>query len=622
MILRSHKSPTQQQLAEWRHKEGNVANLVFKLQGKKTSPGHELSLEAGWDERQQGECVVVQENIWTKLALCFETGNWAEARKLACTDALHPLQCLANEHWIEMMETAEYKCAHGLNEPDVSHFDLEVTCYTHFTSPIRRYADLHVHRLLHAYLDGQPPDCTPQEVIQLCLNLTSATSRQKAFARGCRSLRIASKLEQQPLVFRAYVNKVDSERLGLYLPSLQSISDRKQELPFSMLGVTSQPEVTTDKVRVKWNVKIYNNKDTCPVEFQRYVRQRGTTEGILTIDISSHQLSVLVLQKDWIATLKKLSRHVARHDFPTLPRTGVKYITSELGKAFSDTRSETKDGDNNEIRSCFFQAQFSPGQVLQVQMSAKPSRGLLSPQLDLVQLTRNVTICTRHLKDSVTCLSRPATRVVRDKGFTNHEEYLEAWMPLLEMEAAAEAGDSGLGTMVENVRVTIKREVSSSGSGPAVFRGTFRLPTTFCFNRSIEFGGAEPESLKDDEELTGTPSCPLDYLCIRYQVNCGSIIKSKAQVSSFAPVIDTHFTWVGHAGVVSVKKVTAGRGGHERIKSGSKKTKAKDKKQQEEVFVEVSFLLTHNSPQPPPQLMVSEGADVFLEIMSKSEVTR
>ncbi|PVD23127.1 hypothetical protein C0Q70_16390 [Pomacea canaliculata] len=255
-------------------------------------------------------------------------------------------------------------------------------------------------------------------------------------------------------------------------------------------------------------------------------------------------------------------------------------------------------------------------------MSAKPSRGLLSPQLDLVQLTRNVTICTRHLKDSVTCLSRPATQVVRDKGFTNHKDYLDAWMPLLEMEAAAEAGDSGLGTMVENVRVTIKREASSSGSGPAVFRGTFRLPTTFCFNRSIEFGGAEPESLKDDEELTGTPSCPLDYLCIRYQVNCGSIIKSKAQASSFAPVIDTHFTWVGHAGVVSVKKVTAGRGGHERIKSGSKKNKAKDKKQQEEVFVEVSFLLTHNSPQPPPQLMVSEGADVFLEIMPKTEVTR
>ena len=42
------------------------------------------------------------------------------------------------------------------SEMNVGHFALAATSYTHFTSPIRRYPDLIVHRLLGAHLDGKP----------------------------------------------------------------------------------------------------------------------------------------------------------------------------------------------------------------------------------------------------------------------------------------------------------------------------------------------------------------------------------------------------------------------------------------------------------------------------------
>jgi ribonuclease R len=54
---------------------------------------------------------------------------------------------------------------------DEGHFGLAFDHYTHFTSPIRRYPDLLVHRLLKQYQrHGRPkkPDQLEQEISQIC----------------------------------------------------------------------------------------------------------------------------------------------------------------------------------------------------------------------------------------------------------------------------------------------------------------------------------------------------------------------------------------------------------------------------------------------------------------------
>jgi exosome complex exonuclease DIS3/RRP44 len=71
-----------------------------------------------------------------------------------CVDPDHPFfNTLIRILATRCMTSAEYFCSGSHAEPEYRHYGLASDIYTHFTSPIRRYADLLVHRQL-AYAIG------------------------------------------------------------------------------------------------------------------------------------------------------------------------------------------------------------------------------------------------------------------------------------------------------------------------------------------------------------------------------------------------------------------------------------------------------------------------------------
>lgn len=74
------------------------------------------------------------------------------------------------------MQRAKYFCSGMLDISQYHHYALNVALYTHFTSPIRRYADVMVHRQLEAILLGGAHTCiSPLCTTNFCLRAAADT---------------------------------------------------------------------------------------------------------------------------------------------------------------------------------------------------------------------------------------------------------------------------------------------------------------------------------------------------------------------------------------------------------------------------------------------------------------
>ncbi|RMC40646.1 ribonuclease R [Lactobacillus sp. ESL0236] len=124
---------------------------------------------------------------------------------------------------VQMMMLRSLKQAHYSEEP-LGHFGLAAKFYTHFTSPIRRYSDLMVHRMIHAYMD-QGTDKAIQAHFASCLpDVADQTSTQERVSidteREVNDLKMTEYMSDQVgQHFAAVVSSVTSFGMFIQLPN-------------------------------------------------------------------------------------------------------------------------------------------------------------------------------------------------------------------------------------------------------------------------------------------------------------------------------------------------------------------------------------------------------------------
>ncbi len=100
----------------------------------------------------------------------------ADLQKILVEASGKPEERMINEVLLRCMKQARY------STELIGHFGLASTCYTHFTSPIRRYPDLVVHRILRTVLAGAPGDDQLQRWEQELPEMAAQASRRERAA--------------------------------------------------------------------------------------------------------------------------------------------------------------------------------------------------------------------------------------------------------------------------------------------------------------------------------------------------------------------------------------------------------------------------------------------------------
>ena len=116
------------------------------------------------------------------------------------------------------------KQANYTPEPE-GHYALASEDYCHFTSPIRRYPDLQVHRQLIAWLEGKKPRAEHDELVVLAEHCTRTERRAEAAERELIRIKLLTYLED---AHRRVVPRRDRRRRGLrpVLPAESSCRSR------------------------------------------------------------------------------------------------------------------------------------------------------------------------------------------------------------------------------------------------------------------------------------------------------------------------------------------------------------------------------------------------------------
>ncbi|CAM9327074.1 unnamed protein product [Chrysoparadoxa australica] len=119
------------------------------------------------------------------------------------------------------MMPAKYFCSGELSQDQWHHYGLATPIYTHFTSPIRRYADLVVHRLLAAAIGAAslPLSLTQKgHLHDLTENMNRRHSAAQMAGRASVSLYTTLYFKHNPATEDAYVMQVFADKIGIIVP--------------------------------------------------------------------------------------------------------------------------------------------------------------------------------------------------------------------------------------------------------------------------------------------------------------------------------------------------------------------------------------------------------------------
>ncbi|KAI2466139.1 RNB-domain-containing protein [Annulohypoxylon bovei var. microspora] len=184
------------------------------------------------------------------LELRFDSSKALADSLDLCVDAQNPFfNTLVRVMATRCMMSAEYFCAGTQAYPEFRHYGLASEIYTHFTSPIRRYADLVAHRQLAAAIDYEPmhPSTRSRGRLEaVCKNINVRHRNAQLAGRASVAYYVGQSLKGRVAEEEGFVMKIFSNGFVVLVPRfgieglirLRDLADPEPESTFDAEGYT------------------------------------------------------------------------------------------------------------------------------------------------------------------------------------------------------------------------------------------------------------------------------------------------------------------------------------------------------------------------------------------------
>ena len=493
-LLRSQKSPNRDRLmkALQQYEDAVDFSPIFKSLACNlnipTAPGPYLMMK-----------------LFRKQLLgALQCGDIKQASNLLRVTSYHPQLAVLSREVNGSKSRAQYVCSGDLQEQEkfelqqgdylvpltdaqrevYGHYD-QGCLYTHFTSPLRRYIDIVMQRLILQSLSSSAASYTVEELRSICIDCNATTLNANKFQREFNRLSLALSLAECSQPCTAYVASMEKS-LQLIIRELdcQFLSPNQCSFRLSNITKGTTPSGTgaegSKSKSYTWRAKV--TSFTRKYEIDKFASVKEHPPGIpsrkdevmldamitfysdeatISTNTTNDDLSTALVQHCYDAEFvdKPQSLDIEEwkkiEEFMKQPSEDTATQLEELLMPHNPTDSE--DGVKFPTNASFWiyevKQSFEAYKCFKVQLAASFSDYILSPCIQLLEVAPMLNVCVQHSTNPASCFSTPIlSDASRKDGYNDINEYINLWKNVLLSEAAVQSvsGDGEV-QLIKNV---------------------------------------------------------------------------------------------------------------------------------------------------------------------------
>ncbi|XP_037620548.1 helicase with zinc finger domain 2-like [Sebastes umbrosus] len=499
--LRCQAEPDPEKIEEFKKKCGELIPLSFHVRHK-----------VDHDEQQAPNCenFRILTEVWEDIQAAARTDDIDKMVDLIAADDIHPLLQPVTDQFRRCSSKAEVICSNSSSEAQVGHYSQNVRSYTQASSPIRRYMDIILQRLLHSFICNRDVQYTAPQIMTLCSEFEHKLKDAKVYEQKAEQIFYAVSMIKQSASKLAFVVSLNRESFAVAFPFNKNIFAESLSIMYKDLQLCDQPilDETNDCVTLTWKRRIYAVDN---MQIHQELKMPDC-DRCVELPLTIWKATVEAIDKENWDLAKSLTMDANKK---RLEKLNILPQSSEVPEGTNSCTSEEQEEQREH--EVDIELQLQRGDTLQVQMTKETKRGYLMPAVQLVRIKPKFEICVHHVHSPITCFSRSADDPSRIY-YSDIEEYVRIWTPMCEMESASNAVGESDSIVIENLVVNFNQEQGGT------LTGSFFLPLAWINEWAIECN-----LLK---------TC---LLCIRKRG-----LKLSSTLESSALVDPREFTWVAH----------------------------------------------------------------------------